>query len=1261
VVVSFAEDANTSEPTYNLYETQRQVYQGTISSSNLLITTVRCYNGNYASCATGTVSSPITQTDAYRQLPNGKARLSEVQYNGSYSGSGLVSDDKEYDYGVTLGSSPSSTYLIRETSTTYASLSNGIINKPASVVVTDWSTGTAKTLASTTYTYDGTAVTATTGTPQHTSITGSRGNPTLIATQANGAITLYRTYTYYDTGNPLVATDVSTSPTSPGAATTYVYGSSGSCGNSFPTTINEPLSLSRSITWNCTGGVATTVTDENGQNVTSNYTDADFWRPANVYDQANNETTITYTGQTAVEASLVNFNNGNSVSDSRTTVDGFGRLTFSQRLQGPGSTSYDTGETDYDNLGRPYRSTMPYSAAASPSSSNTSAPATVTTYDALGRPLTMTDADGGVVSYTYTDNDVLQTVSGTQVFQKQFEYDGLGRLTSVCEISSSLPGTGVCAQTTTQPVGYWTKYTYDALGHLLTVTQNAQAASGSQQTRSFAYDMLGRMTSESNPETGNSGGNGTVHYTYDVACATSGASPGDMTGKLDNAGNTTCYYYDSMHRLTDEGHGGTVNGVSETCRRFRYDHSVTPPSGVTVANTNARLIEVSTDDCASTQYTAEWFSYSVRGELTDVYESTPHSGGFYHTTASYWPTGAVKTLSGIPGVPTVYYGASTGAGLDGEGRVTQVTAASGTNPVTSVTYSTSSTTNPLGALTGVTFGSSDGDSFTYDPNTGRMATYTFSVNGKADTGTLTWNTNGTLQKLVVADQIPGTGDSQTCNYLYDDLQRVSSANCGSTWAQTFTFDAFGNITKNGSLQFIPGYSTTTNQFTSIPGVSVSYDANGNLLTDNLNTYTWDPNWGGMVSVTSGSTTVSATYDALGRMVENNAGGTYTEFIYAPTGAKVAKVNGTTLVKALIALPGGAKAIYNSSALAYYRHSDWLGSSRLTSTQARGVYSSSAYAPFGEQYATSGTADASFTGQDQDTISTLYDFPARRYSPSQGRWISPDPLGRGAVALANPQSWNRYAFVLNNPLRLVDRTGLCGDDDDDSVSGGGDGGGGGEDGGDDDDEVQSEARRHPSGFHAHRGAHANDESGCGDDDNSGGDDNSGDDNQPPAITCDAQCQQQQTQLIDSILGIPQEGTAAAVEIVGFLFTYDGPNPDPGAFGNSANILVNVWLLQTVDANGNPVTGNFQVTEQVQELNPYNITSPTTAGPPWQGGTMMDNIGFSDPHGFVANSVQQTFTVTYPSGTQFQLSTVINQFAVYNAGTGNFVANPVIITP
>jgi RHS repeat-associated protein len=93
-----------------------------------------------------------------------------------------------------------------------------------------------------------------------------------------------------------------------------------------------------------------------------------------------------------------------------------------------------------------------------------------------------------------------------------------------------------------------------------------------------------------------------------------------------------------------------------------------------------------------------------------------------------------------------------------------------------------------------------------------------------------------------------------------------------------------------------------------------------------------------------------------------------------------------------------------------------------------MYSDTAYAPFGEPYAQAGTTDLSFTGQNQDTVvgnlTGPYDFPAREYGP-QGRWLSPDAAGLAAVDPTNPQSLNRYAYVFNNPLNLIDPMGFDG--------------------------------------------------------------------------------------------------------------------------------------------------------------------------------------------------------------------------------------------
>src|SRR5207248_2184682 len=186
-------------------------------------------------------------------------------------------------------------------------------------------------------------------------------------------------------------------------------------------------------------------------------------------------------------------------------------------------------------------------------------------------------------------------------------------------------------------------------GSQLVVTQGAQ-------TRTYVRDGLGRLISEANPESG------TTTYIYDVAlanyCTNSPAysSSGDLVAKGDTNGNHVCYYYDALHRLTDTANNS--ESATNPCRRFRYDNSTgvlgSIPAGITLSNKLGRVVEAETDTCASpitqaSMLTDEWFSYSVRGENTDLYESTPHSGGYYHTTAGYWANGVLQSLSGIPG------------------------------------------------------------------------------------------------------------------------------------------------------------------------------------------------------------------------------------------------------------------------------------------------------------------------------------------------------------------------------------------------------------------------------------------------------------------------------------------------------------------------------------------------------------------------------------------------------------------------------------
>jgi RHS repeat-associated protein len=976
-VITFQQESTNN----NFYETERQTYQGSSTSGTLLKTRFTCYNAASVPCNSTAITLPITQRSSYLHWPGsgGLESRTDIFYDSTY---GRATETDEYAYGA---GSPGS--LVRKTLTTYASLGNGIVSMPATVTVED---GSSTVKAKTTYSYDQTAVTATSGTPQQVSVSGSRGNATTIAYLVSGSTTLSKIFTYFDTGNLQTATDMN------GAQTTYTYGA---CGNSFPTSVSEPLSLSKSRAWNCTGGVATSATDENGQIVTTNYaTDPDFWRPNSAVDQLSNTTSFTYNLQTSAERSLV-FNS--STSDVLTNVDGLGRAHVSQKKEAPSSTTYDSVETDYDALGRPERTTLPYTGTAG--QTNSSAPGSSITYDALGRKIQVTDGGGKTISYTYSQNDTYHTIgpapTGENAKRKQFEYDALGRLTSVCEVTSAT-GSGNCAQTTAV-TGYWTQYSYDVLNHLISVTQNAQATQANQQSRSYAYDDIGRITSETNPETGSTAP-GTTTYYYD-SDATCGTSKGDLVKKVDSAGNVVCYAYDALHRPTSSIVSSGPYQSSTPNKYLVYDSATV--NGVVMAKTKGRMAEAYTcTACPSTKITDLGISYTARGEPSDVYQSTPHSSGYYHVTQTYWANGAPNVLSNLVGLPTITYN------IDGEGRVFSASASSGQNPLSSTTYNVAS--EPLQ----VNFGSSDSDTFTYYQNTDQMETYEFNLNGQSVVGTFTWNSIGTLETLAITDPF-NTANAQTCSYAHDDLIRIASVNCGSVWSQTFTYDAFGNLSKSGTQSFQPTYSPATNHMTQIGSSTPTYDGNGNVTNDFLHTYAWDAA-GRPVTIDG----VGATYDAIGRMVEQNRSGTYTEIVYAPSGAKLALMSGQTLTKAFIPLTGGAVAVYNSSGLAYYRHSDHLGSSRFASTPSRIMYSDGAYGPFGEPYAQSGTADPSFTGMNQDTVTNLYDFAAREYGV-QGRWPSPDPLGRGAASLKNPQSWNRYAYLLNNPTSMTDASGL----------------------------------------------------------------------------------------------------------------------------------------------------------------------------------------------------------------------------------------------
>jgi len=931
-------------------------------------TVVYCYNTTSMCNGTYSVTLPVTRVDVYTTL-TGMSTSSRVTRTFDTMGNLLTT--ASYDFSAV---NPAFTTTI-----TYGTLSgssclaigNYITNSPCDVVTVDAS---GNKLNEDRYVYD------------------AKGNE---LTHYLWVGTLYSTATYNSNGTVNTATDVS------GGVTSYTYGA---CNGGFATQTTVG-SLTSHSTWDCNGGMKTSDTDANGAVVTYGYKNSSgtadpLWRLSSVTDPLLNVAYTVY-GTNSVEHT-VSF--GSSLNDIITTTDGYGRSIRTQKKQG---SSYNTVSTVYNVTANSKKISIPCLVALG---SDCSVGFSTATFDGNDRVLSSVGGGGATNSSTYTQNDVTSVLSpaptGEYNKSSQIEIDGFGRTMSSCSILTS--GGSSCGQVAGGS-GVVTTFAYATA-----VGSSTSTITRGSESKTVVKDALGRVTSTTTPE------QGTITYSYDTYSGNclyqgySGNAYGHLISKVDAIGNTVCYQYDSLGRLTDSS--SNIESTTNPCLRLRYDTvanaiNTTPPSGYNAATANiqGRLMQAETDAPCTAQHvvlTDEWFSYNAKGQLTDVWEYTPHSGGYYHTTVTYAANGSVSTFNGLPGYPTMTYG------LDADGNVS--TAVEGTTTIIAgVLY------GPVGPLD-IDIGSgTDDDEYQYDVSTGKMTQYQFFVGSANTLGVLNWNINGSLGSLAITDGF-NAGGTHTCSFGYDDISRIVSDSCGSTWGQTFSYDQYNNLTKAGSSSWNPGYNTK-NQYANI---GATYDANGNVIYDSVQHYTWNV-YGTMASSsgnppTCGTNGVCYTYDALGRMVEKSAGSAFSEILYTPLG-KTAVMNGlTTVTYSYLPLPGGG-TLYSTGvagANRFYQHKDWLGSARLRSTipvTGNGtVFYDRAFAPYGEEYANFGSTQPwNFTGDTQEFAMWLSDTPNRELNNGQGRWESPDPSGSG---------WNLYAYG-TDPNRQTDPTGL----------------------------------------------------------------------------------------------------------------------------------------------------------------------------------------------------------------------------------------------
>jgi RHS repeat-associated protein len=111
----------------------------------------------------------------------------------------------------------------------------------------------------------------------------------------------------------------------------------------------------------------------------------------------------------------------------------------------------------------------------------------------------------------------------------------------------------------------------------------------------------------------------------------------------------------------------------------------------------------------------------------------------------------------------------------------------------------------------------------------------------------------------------------------------------------------------------------------------------------------------------------------------------------------------------------------------YYHLDALGSVRVITDQNGAVVERHDYLPFGEEWnppASTAGQPLRFTGKERNKETGFDYFGARYYASRAGRFTTVDPVITLEENLVDPQRWNRYAYVRNNPLRHTDPDGRC---------------------------------------------------------------------------------------------------------------------------------------------------------------------------------------------------------------------------------------------
>jgi len=1054
--------ANAPPGAYPLcYIITKKFYQGSSTSGTLIKTVQTDYQ-------TGSVPAvlPIHETTTWNQ--QNLVSRTETDYDSwSFGGSYLASagnpiEKREFDYGTgTWGAQ------VRTTDYSYLHLSNSsylglnILDKMTSKKVYAGSSQSGTLTAQTLNTYDGVAIpaggnTSASPAPNHdyTNFPASynlRGNLTQASRGLKSGSTwtwLSTNNTYNDLGEILTSTDPLSHQTSYDYTDNWATISNPQCVTSahsygFPTTITDPLGHRlKHQYFSCTSFVGSEQ-DEN---------DIQASRPGTTY-------TYDFMGRLATKS----LPDGGSVTYTPNDTS----LPYSvaaSTLVDPNSSLYMVGTTVFDGLGRVQQVQThdpdctaglvkvdhSYSYGAQGRTTQVSTPycnsvggsyglTTTRNFEALERPVSVQQTDGSTGTTTYAGN--CQTTTDERGKSRKSCSDALGRLTQVFEDPAGL--------------NYETDYGYDVLDNLTSVTQKGGATSSQWRTRGFTYDSLSRLTCAANPEitSGLSTVNpascpatytgtytsGTVGYSYDAdsELLTKTAPAPNQTG---TATVTVTYSYNQDHQVTGTTYSdGTTPSV-------KYGYNGTALTGCTTSPptlTDSNPVHSRTSMCDGSGATS-WAHDAMARVLTEKRTIVGASALTNSIGYSYYKDGELNVVTYPNSNRQVTYT------VNGSGGYTAGRPLKAVDTTNNINFATAAAYAPHGALASVTIGASVNAAETYNSRLQPLQMY-YTV-GSISSNTLTQlqqatcptttatimsrsydfgqagsNNNGTVQSITNCRDT-----NRTQNFVYDSLNRIQQAyTSGSNWGETFTIDAWGNLTNKGpvtgktnteNLNVAP--ATTKNQINGFCN-----DSAGNLVLNS--------------GCPTGTFTPTYSYDAENRLIATG-GVTYT---YDGDGKRVKKSNGTLywtgtgsdslLETDLSGAPTAEYVFFNGRRIARidrpantveYYYADHLGSTDVVTNAAGTIVKESDYYPYGGEIPiiTGDSNRYKFNGKERDSESNLDNFGARYNASSLGRFMTPDwaarPTAVPYAVFGDPQSLNLYGYVRNDPVSRADADG-----------------------------------------------------------------------------------------------------------------------------------------------------------------------------------------------------------------------------------------------